>query len=208
LNGPWSLPLYIDPRQDDPLAAAVALYAIEADSLPVGPDREPHFSIVLWVTSASQDGQWIQVENTALVSVQVDDDVRENVNFWRPKEVGGLGFGRVFSEGDLTADHETYTFSVTCFEADYFTLQPGELETFLFFLNCGEPGNFLVRVELPYKYKGESGTIVFSSPRPLICPESYSLWEAYPPVNEGSSPGPLEYVGDFEWSGTGYETTR
>ena len=166
------------------------------------------FALTLYIESTSQDTAWIELDNTALVSVHVYDDAQENIDFWRVKECGGMGFVRVFSEGTLTADRETYTFSITCPEADFFTLQPGEIEGFLFPLNCAEPGTYLVRIELPYKYKGQSGTIVFPDARPLVCPKSSSLWEAYAPITEGSSPGPLEYVDDFEWSGTGYETKR
>jgi hypothetical protein len=202
--GPWRIPSNINPGQD-PSSEAAQLFDLERDSLPTGPFRGG-FLLTLNLTSISQDREWIELGNTASVSVQVHDDAPENANLWRVKECGGMGAVRLFSEGTLTADRETYTFSVTAPEADYFSLQPGEFEAFLFTFNCMEPGTYRISVEIPYKYKGESGAILFEDSRSLVCPQSYLLWEAYAPAPGGFSSGPLEYVGAFEWNGTGYET--
>lgn len=171
----------------------------------LGPDVAEHrvfdadFTLRLDLTSVVSATSWIRIDNPTSVSVFVEQ-APEQSQLVQVAECGGAGNIRTFPVIDLVnTDSGLSDFSLkTRFpEYDYLSLQPGEFEILLYSFNCSSPGVYLLKLDVPYKYVDQAGSITVVSPPRLICPKSFSLWES-----NGYSY--VSYVGEFTWNGNSY----
>jgi len=158
-------------------------------------------SIKLEFRNIMQGTDWIKLSNSINISVTSDGNVEDKLNLWHVEGCGG-GDYRFFSpDVSLETSYPVYSVKAQNSDFDFFTLQPGEFESFDFNFYCKSPGIYTVSVELPYSLLDVSYNYTYTIPAKVICPKSYSLWNSY-------TAKMLEYGGDFIWDGEKYAPSK
>jgi hypothetical protein len=196
------MPDYIVPK-DGSVEAFEQVYEAYLDwetlnRWPTVPQEDGRFNGDLWLTSLVEDNRWIRLGTTVTAKVTVDADVPEHVDVVIIGQCGEVGTTREFPSVTLASDFADYRVQSTFAEADYFSLEPGEFENFDFDFVCDSPGAYRLSLELPLEMRELFGTATQRAIEELICPQTFTLWDAL-------SFEYLEYVGDFQWNGSGYD---
>lgn len=167
--------------------------------------------ILIKITNVVNDDTWIRLEKDVSISIsQIKNINMTDVNTVTFIQIcGGGGYTWYFSAVELSKDFDAYQQQTSLSpnslsNADYFTLQPGETEYFVFELKCGSVGAFSVQFNIPYSYKDSSGTFSYNLPRGIICPNKFTNWILSP---LGAAPGELyalTNIDRYEWTGDDY----
>jgi hypothetical protein len=158
-------------------------------------------SIKLEFRNTIQGTDWIKLSNSVNISVTSDGNLEDKLNLRHVEGCGG-GDYRFFSPDiSLETSYPVYSVKAQNDEFDFFTLQPGEFESFDFNFYCKSPGIYTVSIELPYSLLDVSYNYTYTVPTKIICPKSYSLWNSY-------TAKMLEYGGDFIWDGEKYAPSK
>ena len=203
---PYALPGYIDPFQGfDQAMAAVNEAFNRGDIFPhvprifSYPDGEfiPDGNVIYQVTVESHAPlDWIKVDKKAKITIAAQKIPADPVNTIDYQEgCGGTGEERDFhlDRNLLETSYPSYTLDAAYENenVDYFTLQPGEFETFLFTLQCGEPGLYNLQFQIPMEYEGKPG-FVSADGGEILCPPGGAHWD------------PSRLIGGFKWDGSQY----
>ena len=193
-DGAWLLPDSLDPTQDPSRVFDwLKQRASKPDTLAPLQAFEG-FSYYLRITNAFSSTEWLRLDSNESAAVSVSQPPR--ALFSSVYSVGGGGGSfRFFPSVPLLQGTGFYTRKVKQPDFNYFELQPGEFEEFIFFFKCAAPGTYIITLELPYAYSVEFGKIIRASPQ-LICPNSYILWRTDYPN--------LSLEGTYIWDGTAY----
>ncbi|HEY0068592.1 MAG TPA: hypothetical protein VGE04_01335 [Chloroflexia bacterium] len=156
---------------------------------------------VLSIESDSTNRDWMQLSNTSDALVDVEQQAPEHVDVViSPGGCGGAINIRGFSAINLEQGSTAYTRKVTTTDADLFTLQPGEPESWNLPVSCKALGTYHVTLEIAYIYQQIQGKYSYSLPE-YVCPQSYSTWAFW-------NNSPLVFAGSYEWDGAKYNKTR
>lgn len=140
---------------------------------------------------------WVKVENRFSLNIFVESEVPDNLNI---VEISGCGGGYVRYLQDVTLTNQNnlkqYTVSLTYPDVDFFTLKPGEFETFFIPLECKAPGIYSFNIVISSEYTDQSGDFTIVPLTKMYCPYSFNKYES------GNN---LEYAGKFEWNGNEYQ---
>jgi hypothetical protein len=149
---------------------------------PVAPDissngQSENASVTLSIAGAQGPGnQWIRVENFVKLSIQyqpIEPVVnRVETNFG---QCGGGSSDHYFSPVSLEPNTKETIVSNSDF--DYFTLQPGEIETFVIPFVCEKPGLYTFKFYVPYSYQGSSVEAEYSDSKTIACPSVMAVWD-------------------------------
>ncbi|MDP1541466.1 MAG: hypothetical protein Q8L72_12550 [Moraxellaceae bacterium] len=156
-----------------------------------------NLSLKIEFRSEVQTVDWLKLSNNLKITITSDNNVGDKLNLWNVEGCGG-GDYRFFSpDVSLETNYPAYSVNVENSEFDFFTLQPGEFESFDFNFYCRTPGIYTVNIELPYSLLDVPYNYNYTIPTTIICPKSFSVWNSY-------YAGMLEYGGDFMWNGEEY----
>lgn len=169
------------------------------------PSPNNNMEIFLTITSIVETEDWVRLSREASITVNRLENAPEDATLIESSECGGGEFFRYFSPVPLRADFDKYESETSTNEFDYFTLQPGEPEVFVFSFTCEAPGIYHVDMNLPYTYQNSDAKIVFMGINGIICPEDATYF------NAGIIPGVDETVildvSTYSWNGSEYERT-
>lgn len=200
------IPEYIDVAADKEKAAAQVEEAVTAGEFhkwDLGP-HDKSFILTLEITNISQEVEWIRLSKTASISVQSISEVPAHINMTNLWGCGGGGMFREFSIGSLSSLYKSYDFEVTYPDVDYFTLQQGEFESFIFTFECDEPGIYQLEIEIPFSQKGVEGSIVYADRQRLVCPQEFSGYGYLSSYDTANAVADLSFEGTFTWDGINY----
>jgi serine/threonine protein kinase len=163
-----------------------------------GPDFSgvdgPYYELDLTLTSITTGRERIRLNSTAMATVRRVADVPPHMHIFDPRGCGSGGTLRYFAPVALNAQRESYRQRTTNTDGfDYFSLQPGEFEVFVFPFICRGPGIYRVDLEVGYSYQGQPSKLQWSSSGDTFCPNAFTLWEWGKPGEQ------------FRWNGTIYE---
>jgi len=196
---PAVIPDTID-LKGDPDTVLMAVYQAmenkEADTWQSAPMQGSEIWLTRNIVSRSENTEWIELSNTIHVTVRRRNEIPDHVNV--TGECAGSGEFRTFSAITLASGFDKYEITTAYSDADFFTLQPGEFESFKLSFQCTTPGFYIITINIPYTYLNGSGTITFIPPD-LVCPKSYTVWEFL-----NGFPDPR---GTYTWNGTAYTGT-
>lgn len=157
----------------------------------------------LRITSISQDKEWVVLGSKVTVSITVKEPLEHANILTQGESCGGAGDTRDFSI-PLKTGVTSYDVSIKYPDADFFTLQPGEPEFFVFIVDeCKGPGTYIINVSIPYSYMHKKGNISWNFPYEVVCPISYDSWRINSHIEENisgtSTPATIEYEGKYIW---------
>ena len=138
-------------------------------------------SIAIDITNVeSPGGRWLRISNTANVIVDSFMPLDE-LNMLLPSvegiwDLGGCGGGGNHREFPPIQLDTRSSLSTTFSSADFFSLQPGEFESFAFSFECGEYGMYIFHLEVEIAAAGEAGKYAIGEPLALYCPETRFNW--------------------------------
>ncbi len=142
---------------------------------------------------------WVKIENHFFMNVLVESYIPDNLNIVWVSGCGG-GFDRDFPEVELNNQNNLsqYRIKLEYPDVDFFTLQPGEFESFRIPLECKAPGIYSITLETNTEYIGQPLVYTIVPPTKIYCPYKYSGWSS-------GFPQDLKYEGEFEWDGDKYQ---
>lgn len=139
---------------------------------------ESGYGSIFYIESRVAGQEWIRIENTFAITVfpqmtsgnmpVIENQTRCGEGDYRKPGNDGL----IKLSGDLAA----YSMYMNYPEADYYTLQPGEPEAFIFTPDCDTPGIYTLKIDIQFMYEGEKRTYPWTSPRHFVCPETFDHW--------------------------------
>ena len=155
------------------------------------------------ISNAGTEPAWVRIEKEITLNVkylQAPDP--QVVDSTMPEGCGEGGDYRFFPSTDLRTDYPEYRLGLTAKDSpDYYKLEPGEFEVFVFTFQCTAPGLYSVNLGIPINYKGQDGQVTYTDTPNILCPQ-----EA---VTYGWFPGAVGEViitqtQTFEWNGSVY----
>lgn len=170
----------------------------------ISQSQNNRIEIFLRITSIVDTSDWVTLSREASITVTRLDDAPDDSAIIENAQCGGGEFFRYFSPVPLRADFDKYESDTSTSDYDYFTLQPGEPEIFIFALTCEAPGIYRVDMNLPYTYQDEDERIVFTDISGVVCPDDATFYTT------GMIPEVETVILDiatFTWSGSEYERT-
>lgn len=194
---PFVLPENIDPSKD--VVASRTLYnkAAREGEIKLW-DRSPLHAhgglLLLQVTNTGSNQEWVRLSNTIIASI-VTKKVPDKVNII--SECAGGGYKREFPPIALDPTYQEYKETTSYPNVDYFTLEPGEFETFMLEFTCKAPGLYQTSIFIDYSIGSETGTISKQLPN-LVCPKIAANWDTIGRDDKFSRKG------IFEWKDTQY----
>jgi hypothetical protein len=193
------MPGDIDPDKDPQQALARMTSAEKTKEYVAWPKLPLDGNVVedlIIISSANSNTAWVGLQKEVNVLAKVLTPGPPDVPALRTISGGGGGTIRKFPAVALEPKLDPYSRKVTpAGTEDYFTLQPGEFETFHFDFLCTYPGLYNVTLEISYTYGADSGK--YSDPAvEILCPQKYSVWS-----NLGTR---LDFAGAYTWTGTTY----
>jgi hypothetical protein len=197
------LPNSIDPWQDITQAYDSVVRARkngDFETWQVGPailqNKSQNFLLTLDITSRVQGNEWVKLDNTLAVTVELVADAPEHANLVvATRPCSGGRANHAFPELGIAQDA---TLTLVSPEDSFYYLQPGQLDIFGLPIHCAAPGVYRVQFSMVYTHLETSDEIRFASPE-LVCPGTSSQWDV---VQE------MEFKGDFAWNGTAYEPVQ
>jgi len=135
------------------------------------------FSVFIDITHIPNEQYWVKLDNDLSVMVSYLQEVKQDVAIYRQVGCGGGGFIRYFTDVNLQSDHPEYIEIITTSDADFFTLEPGETETFNLTFKCQAPGIYRLRISVPISYMDAKGTLDITDIGGIVCPESVSAYD-------------------------------
>ncbi len=138
------------------------------------------------ISNIRNGGDWLRIDNGARISVLGYQNVPETINVLHiyPGCAAG-GMNRRFSPVALSPT-DIREFTTEYPESDYFSLQPGEFEIFMYTFNCTQPGLYDIKLSIPFTTARNAGLIELDEAPSLICPKSVKFW-MYDPMTSALS---------------------
>lgn len=137
------------------------------------------YGAIFWIESRVTGQEWIRLENTFAITIYPQPTSGNMAVMENSTRCGGAEY-RAPKDGEdlisLSNDLAAYSMYINYPEADYYTLQPGEPETFIFLPDCETPGIYTVKIDIQFLYQGEQRIYAWTSPRHFVCPESFDHW--------------------------------
>lgn len=154
--------------------------------------------------SAVEGTEWIQLSNTATISIIVQP-VPDQIDIIQPfDECGDGGEYRDFPPVSLESNSKQYMIDSTFTGFDYFTLEPGESEVFVYSLKCADPGIYSMSIDVPYEYKGHRYISSWKIDYEFVCPNSFTFWKENLIYQNDEFHSEVVKVGNYMWNGLKY----
>ncbi len=141
-------------------------------------DEGSGYGSIFYIESKTGNQEWIRLENTFAITVYAQTVSGNMAVIENQTRCGGGDYRIPENDGlvKLSSDLSAYSLFMNYPEADYYTLQPGEPETFIFTPDCDTPGIYTLKIDIQFTYKGEKRTYPWVSPRHFVCPETFDHW--------------------------------
>jgi hypothetical protein len=142
-----------------------------------GPEVQRPASYFLDISNISNKTEWARISNTFQVTVSWIDNAPKHADVLL--NTGGCGGGSYRSTDStvsLSPEYLSTKQKISFSQYDYYSLQPGESEVFLYQVQCKGPGVYLMEASIPYTFTTDWNDIILVSPRYIVCPESFSSW--------------------------------
>lgn len=132
---------------------------------------------VLSIHNISSEIIWPKISNTFSFTVtRIDAAPLHSDVLLNHVDCGGGTFRYSDSVIYLSPDYISTTQKVVFKDFDYYDLQRGEGETFVFSVGCDGPGVYMIHADIPYTFSAEWKSVNYPFSRYLVCPESFSIW--------------------------------
>lgn len=155
-------------------------------------------ALVLVITSSPDNQDWITLSNRLTVTVHYIGDVPAISEIMQTTGCGAGGSIRHFSSVPLNIDYPEYNVISSNADADFFTLQPGEIEVFQFGFQCNSPGLYSVEVHIPITFQGRDEIVIYTDFPGFNCPNRLNY-------NYLDDRDQIYDVKPYEWIGNGYQ---
>ncbi len=154
------------------------------------------FEINLTVSNDKLNGSWIRISNQFEVIIQPKDTILKQEKVLNACE-GGFYTKEADKIVSLKNDSKEYKVDVTFPEFDGYKLASGEFDEFLILMRCDMPGEYVVKISIPYVVDTISTSVDYSEQR-YLCPNSFVMYSGTPmgDVNKPSV--------NVEWTDEGY----
>jgi hypothetical protein len=191
------LPQELDPDKD-PIGTRTIFNSAIQDGTALDWTRSPALSegkLIFQVTNISTSSEWIRLSNSIVSSISTTQNIPDHINIIH--ECAGTGINREFPPVILDPTYPEYKVTVKHPNADFFTLQPGELEIFNMTFTCKSPGLYRIQISIDYSIGNHTDTFSYQFPN-FICPHSLTNWSDLSDFNK------FVKIGSYEWNGTEY----
>jgi hypothetical protein len=156
-------------------------------------------SLELDVTGLGSNTEWVKIPNQMRLTVFAQPVAKE-LTLVVVTGAGGAGEERVAAKPVvLSTEYDRFSVEVEFPAANFFTLQPGEIESFVIPMQCTAPGIYQISVEMPYTYQGKAGLEKYADIPTVICPDGVNMY-----YWEGLETGFYSHD-EFEWNGETYQ---
>lgn len=162
-------------------------------------------SLYLTITASPNNLDWIRLANKLTITVRHISDVPAVSEIMQFSGCGAGGTYRTFSSVPLNLDYPEYNVLSASTDADFFTLQPGEIEVFQFGFQCNSPGLYSVEVHIPITFQGRDEIVVYKDFPGFNCPGRLNYNHVYPSLGLPNSKSEIYDVKQYEWIGNGYQ---
>ena len=127
------------------------------------------------LTNINDEKRWIKIGNkwNVIISYYGDTELK-NVYYI---SIVGCGGGNDYKVSNteilLTDNYTTYSKQIEFLDFDYYTLEQGEFETFIFTPECNSQGYYYLSVEIPIEYDENHINYLATYDKRIICAENY-----------------------------------
>lgn len=212
------VPDYITLVQNDPSSYERINELDELTNLPIAPLQleDPQiYNIISISNSSATTGDWIKIENSISVTINVLSEDVKHVNLWRITDTGCGGVSGKFFLPEISLNHNNDSLpqTIKSDEYDFFTLQPGEFDEFNLTFICDNPGTYNISdIELKVSYKNRTEVVhVPWGDTIIVCPDTYSFWYTkfsylvQKSFTDKPQTSPMTLGDDYFWNGRQYE---
>lgn len=151
------------------------------ESWSLGPGTSNPVTYSIDLGNISNNKLWSKISNSFRFTVSRIEDAPNHASVLLSG--GGCGGGSFHSSNTsiaLSSDYITTEQKVVFDDFDYYTLQPGESEFFLFDVQCKSTGVYLLDIDISYTFDNGWNEINWKSPKYIVCPETFSSWAINP----------------------------
>ena len=160
-------------------------------------DGTPKVFLLVTIQSKA-DKEWIKIPHKITVLVRVEEAPEFVTGITMEGGCGG-GVYRHFSTVPLKSDVEQYFLKVEAKDSfDFYILEPGEFEHFIFDFECREPGLYRILLQIPATIGEQGFPFILSDATLIVCPQEASLWAYY-------GVGIVNPAGRYRWVDERYE---
>lgn len=187
--------------QSNPASEIIEAWTAKNQDWIYAPDSDGYFSLLIQIGSKS-DKSWVELKKTISIEVKAKSISDQTATAFRFPPACGEGRNiREFSSFTLETNFEQYLTKTSSKDFDFFTLQPGEWETFHVPFHCTEPGYYNITAQIEFQYENNNGLIEVPLAQ-VSCPYKFTV---YTIDGIDSTTAVVTDLENYEWSNGHYK---